>query len=78
MGTSAGVLLNQGRGWLTEAWDAKHGPGCWQESVVERGPFRVLRWGPKKKGSRRGTGPQEEGTAEASGDHEGLGCTQPC
>lgn len=48
-----------------------------RRAVVERGPIRVVRWGPKEKGSRKGTGPQQEGAAEALGEHEGLGCTQP-
>lgn len=48
-----------------------------RRAVVERGPIRVVRQGPKEKGSRRGTGPQQECTAGVLGEHEGLGCTQP-
>lgn len=36
----------------------------------------MVRWG-LEKGIRTGAGPQQKGTAEALGEHEGLGCTQP-
>lgn len=48
-----------------------------RRAVMERGLIGVVKWGPREKGSRRITGAQQEGTAEALGQCEGLGCTQP-
>lgn len=48
-----------------------------RRAVVERGPISMVRWSPTEKESRRETGPQQEGTAEALGEYESLGCTQP-
>lgn len=48
-----------------------------RRAVLERGPIRVVKRDPEQKGSRRGAGLQQEGTAESFGEHEGLGCTQP-
>lgn len=52
LGTLAGVLLQRGRGWLTDAWDAEYVPGCSKKSCGGKGSQQSGETGTKGEGKQ--------------------------